>query len=229
MPKLDKITKPKSRSRAKETRTCERGSSDEEGDKEDRNWNYEVHWELSQSERPRVPEELTEILRDYNHEAEDLEPCVLARLKLDAILMSTLAAVKRTGNGCKSTQTAHFVLGAPISLPWEMYCGMRTIRGEMDDSMAWERRRCKDRDRDRDTHGLHAGRIGPGLPSIRSRFKCVRLLEACVNWLCRVMLHHARKKAGHAAVPIYGVSTDSVEWFFLRLSPENTLSAHCVE
>ncbi|KAL2861899.1 hypothetical protein BJX68DRAFT_260699 [Aspergillus pseudodeflectus] len=43
------------------------------------------------------------------------------------------------------------------------------------------------------------------------------------------ILYHARKQAGRFNSPIYGLATDSWNWYFLRLDPDGVVSKHMVD
>ncbi|KAL2870085.1 uncharacterized protein BJX67DRAFT_378631 [Aspergillus lucknowensis] len=182
-------------------------------------------WTLRARERRNVPDYLKSILDDYElafGRAEKNEAVV--RTRIDAIVLTTLAAKKREEFGqfggekgpgkrtstqsVSSYKSIHWGLERTIKLPWVVDGQKCLLSGKMDYALWYGRR-------DEAETNMVIVETKKYVSVSVGRDQVIAYMG---------MLHHGRKKAGRANTAIYGIATDSYDWTFIRLSPEGTLA-----
>ncbi|KAL3475831.1 hypothetical protein BJX99DRAFT_259086 [Aspergillus californicus] len=176
-------------------------------------------WYLKPEERREVPEYLTKLLLDYKEAMGDAEQNEAStRSRLDAIFLVTLAAKKReisaTQGKRDSTQSIalckslHWQFEMPIKLPWVYQKELHLISGRMDYSLWYG----KPREAETNMLVVEAKRLNGvmgGAPQAATYM---------------AMIAQARRRARRANTDIYGISTDSYEWQFIRLDTKGQVS-----
>ncbi|KAL4783775.1 hypothetical protein BJX76DRAFT_357679 [Aspergillus varians] len=184
-------------------------------------------WMLHERERRNIPDHLKRLLNDYDlafGKAEKNEAVVRARI--DAIVLTTLAAKKREelgqhgggkGSGkrtstqsTKSYKSIHWGLERTLKLPWVVDGKKCLLTGKMDYALWYGRKEEAETNMvivEAKRYGSHA--VGR---------------DQVIAYMA--MLHHGRKKASRTNTAIYGIASDSYDWTFIRLSPQGTLSVH---
>ncbi|OJJ03764.1 hypothetical protein ASPVEDRAFT_73397 [Aspergillus versicolor CBS 583.65] len=167
-------------------------------------------WHLDPAERRAVPEHLRKTLADYDLAFGDTEQNeAVVRTRVDHGLAKT-SSNRTSVSSALSYKSIHFGLETSIELPWPHKGQLKLIKGKID-YVVWYG---KSEEAETNMVAIKAKRRG----------------EASLGmYQARVymgMIHHARKKAGRANMPIYGISTDGYEWYFIYLGPQGNTSSH---
>ncbi|KAL2825326.1 hypothetical protein BDW59DRAFT_161803 [Aspergillus cavernicola] len=182
-------------------------------------------WHLKPEERRNVPDHLRAMLVDYAlalGDTNDDEAAIRARV--DAILLTTLAAKKRQefgqygegkGKGKRtSTQSQgsfkslHWKFEKSIKFPWRYKGKPHLISGRVDYTLWYG----SPEEAETNMVVVEAKKYGDTSTGEHQA-------------LCYMgMIHHARKKAGRSSTPIYGIATDSFNWQFIRLDAQGRVS-----
>ncbi|KAL4908447.1 hypothetical protein BDW74DRAFT_175129 [Aspergillus multicolor] len=180
-------------------------------------------WNIQSSEERQLPEHAKKMLDDYDllfHDRERHEAEI--RSRVDTILVSILAERKRQdtthghGNRISTSSTSsfkslHWQYETLLRMPWKLLDGKTyNLGGRLDYSLLYGR--CEEAETnvvmvEAKTFGESSGGEHQALSYM-------------------AMLHHARKKAGRSVVPIYGISTDSYLWTFIRLDSNRKVLRH---
>ncbi|KAJ0421235.1 hypothetical protein BJY00DRAFT_312148 [Aspergillus carlsbadensis] len=185
-------------------------------------------WALADSEERGLPSHLGKLLHDWDEVFRSREENEIIRSRLNSIIVSTLAARRREGavkqhgpekEAIASTR-AHtsyrhlrWVSEKPVAFKWRIRGKRTEIRGRMDYALWYGSRK------DLDTNLLVVqakGLYGAG---------------CCVLQVITFMaiIHHVRRERGRTNAPIYGIATDSMYWYFVRLHPDGVVSKHVVD
>ncbi|KAL4907151.1 hypothetical protein BDW74DRAFT_175936 [Aspergillus multicolor] len=185
---------------------------------------HHPHWDLQPSQQRDVPEYLDDMFEEYDLELQGAEwHTALARAKIDAIVLTTLASKKREEfslsgqerspgkrvltKTTKPYESIYVDTETEISLPWKLDGEMRTIQGCMDYSVFYGK--SEELEMNMVLIAQRLARAGAGLHQAKVYMS---------------MLHNAGKRASRAPIDMYGAPTDGETWYFLRLNPENELT-----
>ncbi|KAJ9265274.1 hypothetical protein DTO195F2_1886 [Paecilomyces variotii] len=168
-------------------------------------------WSLEPHERKTVPDYLKSILEDYNLcMAGSRENEALVRTRLDAILMTTLAAKKKGEWGqtwgasmesVASYKSLHLQFETPLKCPVMHKNREIILNGRADYSLWYETV-----DEPESNMVVVEAKAHEG--------------DRTGEWQTltyMAIIHSARKKAGRSDTTIYGVATDSHRFIFMRL------------
>ncbi|KAI9372524.1 hypothetical protein BJX61DRAFT_542613 [Aspergillus egyptiacus] len=170
-------------------------------------------WKLHPRARRQVPDYLQKMLENYDlafGHAEKNE--ALVRSRIDAIVLTTLAAKKREefrqhGGGkapgqrtstqsVASYRSLHWGLERTVKLPWTVNGKRCLLSGKMDYAL-WYGRRDEGETNMVIVEAKKYGAVSLGRDQVIAYMG---------------MLHHGRKQAGRINTAIYGIATDSYDW-----------------
>ncbi|KAL2783186.1 hypothetical protein BJX66DRAFT_319013 [Aspergillus keveii] len=184
-------------------------------------------WHLDASDRRAIPDHLRATLSDYDlvFGKGDRKEAV-CRARLNVILFTTLAATKKEefgqygrGKGANkrvstesnaSYKSLHWGLETSLCYPWTYDNATKMLRGRMDYCL-W--------------YGNHKNaETNMVVVEAKRSHNSMEGLNQALSYLSMIM--HARKKGGRNSSPLYGISTDSLFWTFLRLDTNGKVSTH---
>ncbi|GKZ36290.1 hypothetical protein AbraIFM66950_007323 [Aspergillus brasiliensis] len=175
------------------------------------------NWSLTSRDRIPVPQHLRETLRDIDIVTEGA-PLNEAhtRVRIDAVLFSTLAAAKReerstqnrlSSSSAQSVRSVHLQFEKDMKMEWTFPDKKRWLVSGRTDYSLWYG---EPGEMEANLVVLEAKRMGE-----------VGVYQALI---CMAMLHRARREAGRHDTAIYGVATDSNTWEFVRLGNNSKYS-----
>ncbi|KNG83481.1 hypothetical protein ANOM_006671 [Aspergillus nomiae NRRL 13137] len=159
-------------------------------------------WRFTQDELRAVPDNLKYILADYEvATGGSPENEALMRCRIDAILLTCLAAQKRASarDSSSSILSVHLRCETDMLLPWTYQGERKIVSGTTDYSLWYQAPQ----------------EMECNLLVVEAKRKGVSGDYQALAYMA--MLHHARKEIQRKDVSIYGIATDSFTWTFLYL------------
>ncbi|KAE8357377.1 hypothetical protein BDV27DRAFT_170597 [Aspergillus caelatus] len=159
-------------------------------------------WKLTQDDLREVPENLKSILADYAvATGGSPENEALMRCRIDAILLTSLAAQKRAiaRDSSSSILSVHLQVETDMLLPWTYQGEQKIVSGTTDYSLWYKAPQ----------------EMECNLLVVEAKKKGTSGDYQALAYMA--MLHHARKEVQREDVSVYGIATDSFTWTFLYL------------
>ncbi|EAU37388.1 predicted protein [Aspergillus terreus NIH2624] len=165
--------------------------------------------ECTKDEMRKVPEHLKNILADYGVATSGSPPNeALMRCRIDAILLTCLAAQKRASSrdSGSSILSVHLQCETDMLLPWRYEGEQKVVSGITDYSLWYKA----------------PEEMESNLLVIEAKKKGTAGDYQALAYMA--MLHHARKAVNKKDCTIYGIATDSFAWTFLYLDNDGRYS-----